>query len=418
MTDATASRLERATGRWQRNPRRVDVITAGTWVVLTLVPALNVQATGPAHLEPFGYILAIAVIAVIAVAQVLMRRRRPVLLFVISIAAPILLIPFGFDFRTLAAAYAVFAIAVYDQVRRAWIAGVVAYGLTIVQSLLHLLTGFGLSPVARDASITATVISYLVFDLLLLLVALFWGQNAGNRRRYVDALLERARVLEHERDQEAQLATLAERSRIARDVHDIVSHSLSVIVRLSDGARAVLDTDPPRAREAVGQIGGVARSSLDEMRRALGVLERAPEGTPPRSSTGLDDLPRLIEVYRGVGLPVLLDVSVEEGVDVPAGIQMTVFRVVQEALTNAMRHAADPTRVAVEVRVSSLGVSAEVRDDGALPARPSADGRIGKGLVGMRERATLYGGTVEAAPAGDGPRSGWSVRLELPAAAS
>lgn len=444
MTDTIPRRRDRAAGWWQHHPRIVDALIAASWVAWAILPigGLSVEALPTAPTGVLGGLIVGGVVGIVmAVAIGVLRRSRPVLLFVIATVVPLALLPFGVDLRPLATVYAIFAIAVYDSVRRAWIAGAVSYALTIVLCVLHLLTGAVLPPLVSDAAPFPTVVAYLIFDLLGLQVALLWGQNAGNRRRYVDALLERARVLEHERDQQAQLAALAERSRIARDVHDIVSHSLSVIVRLADGARAVLDADPPRAREAVAQIGGVARSSLDEMRRTIGVLERAPENTPLRSSTGIDDLPRLVDVYRGIGLPVELSIASEREREVPAGVQMTVFRVVQESLTNAMRHATAPTRVTVAVRVADDGVQAEIRDDGGLRQGRSAtpgvhvagvaaagpvgsEAGVGRGLVGMRQRATLYGGTLDAGPVADLPTesrtmdpgrpSGWVVRLVLP----
>ncbi|WP_336647506.1 sensor histidine kinase [Microbacterium sp. MMO-10] len=436
MTDGSARALDRAASRWQRHPRAADALTTASWMVLTVVPMLSAApggsdaATAPRTTTPFGLGLGLVVVVVIATLMMLFRRRNPVLVFAVAVTLPLVLLPFSLDVGRFATAYAVFAIAVYDTVARAWIAGAVAYAVSLALGVLHLFTGFGLLPVSRSESRLETALTYVAFDLLVLLVALLWGQNAGNRRRYVAALVERARILEHERDQEAQLAALAERSRIARDVHDIVSHSLSVIVRLADGARVVLDADPDRAREAVGQIGGVARSSLDEMRRVLGVLERPSGREPSRSGTGLEDLPRLAEVYRGIGLPVRLDVvvaprSVEgasgggEAEEIPAGLQMTVFRVVQESLTNALRHADAPTEVTVAVSIDAAAVRAEIRDDGrAGTERTGAAAqtvRVGRGLLGMRERAALYGGTLETGPR-DG--RGWTVRLDLPRSAS
>ncbi|WP_424937445.1 MULTISPECIES: sensor histidine kinase [Bacteria] len=419
MTDASARARDRAVGRWQRHPRLVDAFVALSWAVLAAVPALAGPTTDIVRGSVLASVLLGVVVAIVAVTLALFRRRRPVLVFVVAMVASAGLLPFGFDLSGLGAAYGIFAIAVYDSVRRAWIAAGIAYGLAIVQCAVFLITGLGLTPVTRDGNPVATAVSSLVFGLLLFLVALLWGVNAGNRRRYVDALLERARVLEHERDQEAQLAALAERSRIARDVHDIVSHSLSVIVRLADGTRAVIDADPDRAREAVAQIGGVARSSLDEMRRTIGVLERPSGDAPPRSNTGLEDLPRLVEVYRGIGLPVELAYTVDDEREVPAGVQMTVFRVVQEALTNALRHASAPTLVRVTVRVTEDDVHAEIQDDGERATTRGEDVPIGRGLVGMRERAALYGGTLEAGPVA-GTRAagrGWRVRLALPGGA-
>lgn len=449
MTDGSARALDRAASRWQRHPRVADALTTLSWVVLTTVPMFVAESPDPTvparPVGPWGLGLGLLVVAVVATSMMLLRRRNPVLLFVICLTLPLVMLPFSLDVGAFAVAYAVFAIAVYDRTSRAWIAGGVAYAVTVALSGIHLLTGFGFAPVNRSGSRADTALAWVVFDLLLLLVALLWGQNAGNRRRYVAALVERARILEHERDQEAQLAALAERSRIARDVHDIVSHSLSVIVRLADGTRAVFDADPDRAREAVGQIGAVARSSLDEMRRVLGVLERPTGQESERSGTGLEDLPRLAEVYRGIGLPVQLDLDLgHAGEDcasgaaaapeVPAGLQMTVFRIVQESLTNALRHAEAPTRVQVEVRVSEDAIRAEIRDDGATPASGDAvrrgsggtdargraagassggSDRVGRGLLGMRERAALYGGALDAGPEG---ARGWAVRLVLPRA--
>ncbi|WP_067244573.1 sensor histidine kinase [Microbacterium resistens] len=415
MTSAPPSPLDRAAGRWQRHPRAVDAVTALSWVVLTVLPALGAGVGEDLQPGVLAYVLLGLVVVVFSTVLVLFRRRRPLLVFAVAFVSSVLLMPFWSNAGTVGAAYAVFAVAVYDSVRRAWVAAAAAYALTVAQSGIHLLTGIGLLPVTRDGNVIATVVSYLVFDLLLLLVALLWGQNAGNRRRYVEALLERARILEHERDQEAQLAALAERSRIARDVHDIVSHSLSVIVRLADGATAVLAADPDRAGMAVTQIGGVARSSLDEMRRALGVLERAADDAGSRTSTGIEDLPRLVEVYRGIGLPVELSVVSDGTAEVSAGKQMTVFRVVQESLTNAMRHAVAPGVVGVEVRVDGAEVTATVHDDGRpVSAPPDEEARVGRGLVGMRERALLYGGSLDAGPLDPRNGAGWVVRLILP----
>ncbi|MFD6700261.1 MULTISPECIES: sensor histidine kinase [unclassified Microbacterium] len=455
MTDGSARALDRAASRWQRHPRWADALTTLSWVVLTTVPMFAAESADPAiatrPVGPWGIGLGLVVVAIVATTMMLFRRRNPVLLFLVSVTLPLVVLPFSLDVGAFAVAYAVFAIAVYDRVSRAWIAGAVAYAVTLVLSVVHLLTGFGFAPVNRSGSRLETSLTWAAFDLLILLVALLWGQNAGNRRRYVAALVERARILEHERDQEAQLAALAERSRIARDVHDIVSHSLSVIVRLADGTRAVFDADPVRAREAVGQIGGVARSSLDEMRRVLGVLERPTGQESTRSGTGLEDLPRLAEVYRGIGLPVRLDLDLGRPVpgevpgsaaadahEIPAGLQMTVFRIVQEALTNALRHAEAPTEVRVEVRVTEEVIHAEIRDDGATTPLPpdgaragqgapadrgraggsvatTVSGRVGRGLLGMRERAALYGGALDAGPAGS---RGWAVRLALPRSGS
>lgn len=388
----------------QRHPVIVDVLIAASWLLLTL-PTLALVGTG--RVDPTPVALTVGIILVVAVVLAVLRRRHPTLAFVVIF---IITIPMTFidpSLVNLAEAFAVFAIAVYASVRRAWLAVALSASSTVSFAMLYLAVGFPtwFDPVAERL---ASTVLYTVTGLLVLLVGALWGQNAAGRKRYIDDLLEHARHLEHERDQQVQLAALAERSRIARDVHDIVAHSLSVIVRLADGAQAVLDREPQRARDAIAQLGGVARSSLTEMRRVIGVLE-SPQGTTPQSGVGFDDLPRLVEVYRGVGLPV--ELTVRGDTPPEAGVQMTVFRVVQEALTNALRHAQGPTEVAVLIE-SDRDVTAVVRNDG-VASDGAEDSHVGRGIVGMRERAALYGGELAAGP--DGPHA-WSVRLVLPGA--
>lgn len=388
----------------RRHPVIVDVLIALSWVLLTL-PTLALVGTG--LVDPVPIALLVGIILAVAVVLAVLRRRHPILAFVIIF---IITIPMTFidpSLVNLADAFTVFAIAVYASVRRAWLAVAVSAASTVTFAALYLLLGFPtwFDPVAERL---ASTVLYTVTGLLVLLVGALWGQNAAGRKQYIDELLERARHLERERDQQVQLAALAERSRIARDVHDIVAHSLSVIVRLADGAQAVLDREPQRARDAIEQLGGVARSSLTEMRRVIGVLD-SHQGSAPQSGVGFDDLPRLVEVYRGVGLPVELTVSGDTPPE--AGVQMTVFRVVQEALTNALRHAQAPTEVTVHIE-TDRDVTAVVRNDGVTPGGEGV-AHVGRGIVGMRERAALYGGELVAGA--DGPHA-WSVRLVLPGA--
>ncbi|KJC63884.1 Signal transduction histidine kinase [Agreia bicolorata] len=395
---------------WQRHPRLVDVLVGLTWILFT-TPNLLVASTAPA----FGWlplVLFVAVVLVVAVCLVVFRRRRPVLAFVITFIATLPLIALSPDLLSLAVAFCVFAIAVHDSARRAWLAVGAATVVTVVVWVTYLFIDPPFLMAPPEGSRVSTAFTYAVTSLLVLLVAVFWGQSIGNRKRYIEGLLEHARHLERERDQQAQLAALAERSRIARDVHDIVSHSLSVIVRLSDGADAVFETEPKLAREAIGQLGGVARSSLTEMRRVMGMLESTPGSASSQSGTGFDDIPGLVEVYRGIGLPVELTLNGEAPSQ--SGVQVAVFRVIQEALTNALRHASAPSLVEVYVD-SGDDVTVTVRNDGAPSRAPADDDHVGRGLVGMRERAALYGGTLAAGPEDAGR---WTVRLTLPGARS
>lgn len=388
---------------WQRHPLLVDSFTGASWLALNTVTLL-VTASAPTVTTPVLALFAAGVLA-IGVVIALFRRRRPVVAYAICLA---LSVPLAFvdpGVSALAGAYCIFAIAVYDSARRAWRFGAVSAILAVGIAAVSLVVPMSLS-VQTVGRLESAATSAAV-ELLVLMVALFWGLNVGHRRRYIEELIGHARQLERDRDQQAQLAALAERSRIARDIHDIVSHSLSVIVRLSDGAQAVFEREPQRARDAIAEVASVGRSSLTEMRRVMGVLESAPEPAAVQSGTGYDDLAGLVAVYRGIGLPV--ELTVTGSVPAESGVQMTVFRVVQEALTNALRHSTTPSVVSVRVD-SAADVTVSVHNDGVRDALPEAD-RVGRGLLGMRERAALYGGTLTA---GVDEGRDWTVRLVLP----
>ncbi|MCK9897742.1 sensor histidine kinase [Frankia sp. AgB32] len=252
----------------------------------------------------------------------------------------------------------------------------------------------------------APVPANLIVLGLVVVTAGVLGRNAGTRRAYLASLTDRADRLERERDQQAQIAAAAERARIAREMHDVVAHNLSVMIALADGAEFALDSSVPQAKQAIMQVSRTGREALAEMRRLLGVLraDGAADGTAPQPR--LTDLDALIGQVRQAGLPVLLTVT-GKPLDLPAGVQLTIYRLVQEALTNTLKHAGPAATAAVELRYDRRGITVDVRDtgQGANPAGgPAAPG--GQGLVGMRERSAVYGGTVQVGP---GPDGGWRV---------
>jgi signal transduction histidine kinase len=216
---------------------------------------------------------------------------------------------------------------------------------------------------------------------------------------------ERERLLARERDERARLAVADERARIARELHDVVAHAISVIVLQARGARASLVVDRDEAREAVDAIERTASQALAEMRRLLAVLRMDDDATlAPQAS--LDQLDALAGEVRGAGLPV--DVRVEgRPRPLAPGLDASAYRIAQEALTNALKHAGR-ARATVVVRYGPDAVELEVADDGAGAAN-GGDG--GHGLIGMRERAALFGGTVAAGPRAGG---GFVVRARLP----
>jgi signal transduction histidine kinase len=258
-----------------------------------------------------------------------------------------------------------------------------------------------------------TVPRSLLFLSAMVVAALFAGLAAGSGSRYLAWMDERARRLEIERDQQAVIAAAAERTRIARDLHDIVSHSLSVVITLADAAAVVGRADPARGAEAMTEASEVARQALTDLRAMLGVLRTDEPAAGLTPQPGLGDLGALVERIRATGLPVDLTV---EGAPFPLGAaaELTTYRIVQEALTNTLRHAA-AGHAAVTIVYNRPQVRVRVTDDGSARAADAlhADGgHRGHGIDGMRERAALHGGTLRAGPNPDAPE-GWLVEATL-----
>ncbi|WP_211297302.1 sensor histidine kinase [Geodermatophilus tzadiensis] len=236
------------------------------------------------------------------------------------------------------------------------------------------------------------------------------GRDRRTRRAYLEALEDRAARAERERDARARVAVVEERARIARELHDVVAHNLSVMTALADGAGFAPGTG--QAREAVAQIAATGRQALAEMHRLVGVLRTDDDPAERAPAPGLADLTGVVEQVRAAGLPTVLRVTGRPR-PLPAGAQLAVHRLVQEALTNTLRHArgARSAEVRLDWRAAELAV--EVTDDGA-PAAAAPD-RAGHGLVGMRERVAAWDGSVTAGPR---PAGGWRVAAVLPLAAA
>jgi signal transduction histidine kinase len=269
----------------------------------------------------------------------------------------------------------------------------------------------------------------LIFLTGMATAALLSGIVVRALRRQMGWLIERAHRLEIERDQQTYLAAAAERARIAREMHDVVSHNIQVMVTLADAATVAQRTDPQRASEAMSEVSGTGRQALSDMRRLLGLLRdgedgssngigRRPdtdlEGLAPQP--GLAELTSLVERVRSTGLVVVLERS---GAPFPLSdaAGLTVYRIVQEALTNVLKHAASAHSVWISLCFSDPEVKVMVVDDGeagttATEGAPSADPGAGNGhgVVGMTERAAAFGGTLIAGPRDEG---GWQVSATL-----
>lgn len=246
-----------------------------------------------------------------------------------------------------------------------------------------------------------------------LVIAVLIGTTTGDRRRYTEALIERARQLARERDQQARLAAVAERARIAREMHDIVSHSVTVMVRLAEGAAAGLPPSEPSA-VAMHGVAEVGRSAMTDMRRMLGVLNDRDTGAQPNTPAphapqpAIRDLPQLVDGFRTLGTPVTLELVGAPPDD--DALQLAVYRIVQESLTNAVRYAPDAGAVSAVVTSTTDSVVVLVADDGRRSAPDTPIG-AGRGLIGIRERVHALDGSVGAGPRPDG---GWEVRASIP----
>ncbi len=388
----------------ERHPVIVDVFIALSWLLFAAPVVLIAEGSWPLNVPAVSVYL--ATVLLVAAALVLFRRRRASVAFVVVLVVTLPFVMFVPVLSNLAAGYFVYGIALYENARRAWIAAAVSGAITVAASTAHVLVGLPLWDDTATSRLEASL-TVGIFGILVLLVAVSFGQIAGGRRRYVLDLIAHAEEVARDRDQQVQFAALEERSRIARDMHDIVAHSISVVVRLADGAAAVLEDHPHKARQAIEQIGNTGRSSLAEMRRVIGMLDtELPDGAAAVGSRP-DDLERLVGVYRGVGLPVELELDGE--LPAHSGLTAAVYRVTQEALTNALQHASSPKQVSVRIAAAHDDVTIAVRNDG-VPGRPTRTARVGRGLVGMRERAELFGGRFAAGPDGDGY---WLVSITL-----
>ena len=284
----------------------------------------------------------------------------------------------------------------------------------------------------RDALACAGVLELALLTGLLLFAGGGWWTNAiflsgmiaaalglglytGTRRAYLAELRDRADRLERERDQQAALAVAAERARIAREMHDIVAHHLTVMITLSEAAIAASASSPERANDVMRSVADTGRRALADTRRLLGVLRQRPGQDTGQEPAGtlepvpdLTQLDRLIEQVRSAGLDTTLEIQ-GQAPDVPAGVQLTVYRLVQEALTNTLKHGGAGARASVRLRYLPGELLVDIDDDGAGAAAPATAG-VGGGLLGMRERVHAYGGDVRAGPRQPG---GWQVSARL-----
>ena len=390
-------RLPRAPGLfrrfWARHPVLADVLLALLCFFLALAPAGHIAAGSVP--EPVYIALNIATMVAIALAccSLLWRRRIPVLPFIVSLALGTLGLFTGLSGGVVLLLVACYSLAVYRSSRAAWVCYGVGAAWFSALGGIFTLAGSIAFQTALDA-----VLNYVVLGLIGTLI----GVNVGGRKRYLAAIIERSRQLLVERDQQAQLAAAAERARIAREMHDIVSHSLTVIVALSEGAAAT--TDREQARRAAATSADTARTALTEMRAMLGVLrdDDSPAPLAPMPPAPPRDT---VEAAQRAGYPATLTIVGQA--DVAPPVAHAIGRIVQEGTTNAMRHAPAATSIAVRIEYTADVVTIEIVNDGV-----SGSARTGGfGLRGLSERAAHVHGTLRSA---DDGRGRWVLRATIP----
>ncbi|MEU6165186.1 sensor histidine kinase [Streptomyces tanashiensis] len=382
----------------RRHPTGVDTFWA---VVLLGFSLLWVVSAGTVGGSALGY----GLLALLFSLVVALRRRAPEKMLLLAVGLGLAqlalgLKPFMADFAMLVI---IFTVAAHDGPR--W-----ASRLALVGGL----AASTLSQVRWPLEETNSGAAMVFFTIIMTVpFALAWvlGDSLRTRRAYFAQLEERASRLEQEREAQAKVAVAAERARIARELHDVVAHNVSVMVVQADGAAYVMDSSPDTAKQALETISTTGRQALAEMRRLLGILrtgehQEAGEYVPQPDVGQIEDL---VEQVRGAGLTV--DFAIEGSPrPLPSGVELTAYRIVQEALTNTRKHGGPDVGASVRLVYFDDGLGLLVEDDGRGAPQEmyedgGADGR-GHGLIGMRERVGMVGGTLDA-----GPRPGGGFRI-------
>ncbi|MER6145141.1 sensor histidine kinase [Streptomyces sparsogenes] len=381
----------------RRHPTGLDSF----WAVLLFGFSLLWVVKAPMH--PMPRLVAVPVLLALC-AAVALRRRAPekvlLLVTVCGLAQVVLDVSVNpADFAMLVVAYTVAA----QGDRRASRCALAAALAAPVIAMLRW-------PGPEHRTSVGWAIS-LAFTTIPFILAWVLGDSVRTRRAYYAQLEERAARLEKEREAQAKVAVAAERARIARELHDVVAHNVSVMVVQADGAAYVMDAAPEQARQALETISGTGRQALAEMRRLLGVLR---SGAPSDDSDyvpqpDVEQIDDLVEQVRGAGLPVDFKI-VGSPRPLPSGVELTAYRIVQEALTNTRKHGGPDVGASVRLTYFDDGLGLLVEDDGRGAQREmyedgGADGQ-GHGLIGMRERVGMVGGTLDA-----GPRPGGGFRI-------
>ena len=362
-------------------PRVFDALLAAVVFVMSIFVSMGEDTLA---WRQFDEIMPTAVlVSAVASGSLLWRRTRPLVILGLLMALDVLPSSVAPPDSTYAIPFALYSAGRYGENDR-WNFVLLAAAIVIVTFPAYM----------DDGDLPE-------FALGVILMFAIW--YAGRRVRFRG---ERLAELEERRREEALRTVVEERTRIARELHDVVAHRVSLMTVQAGAARTIATDDPEKAAEAMGAVERAGREVLGELRHLLGVLRPDAEGDL-FPQPGLIDIPHLVDEFNEAGLEVTLSAHGGE-LELPVRMELAVYRIVQEALTNALRHAGPDARAMVRLETNGEGVRIEVTDDG-IGASPGVNG--GHGIVGMRERAQLLGGSLYAGP---GPRGGYSVSAYLP----
>src|SRR5690242_17425331 len=377
-----------AVKRFPRDEQLDRIVAAGLVIVGELQVWLGTTVPGPRGVA--------ALLMLLMTAPVAVRRRWPLASATTVLAASAVLSLVAGYSTALAQGIGwlcvLYALAVWTDTRR-FVAGI---AVLVVTNLLGLL-----GPKADGNSIA-------IFTWAPILAMVLVRGAVRGRELRAEALATRAALLEREHELRAHEAVAEERARIARELHDLVAHNVSVMVVQAGVERHALGPDQASTREVLASIEQAGRQALVEARRLLGMLRRKDDGSELEPQPSVEHIDVLVEQIERAGLPVTVAVEGEQA-PLPAGVDLCAYRIVQEGLTNALKHAG-PAHAEVLLRYAPRALDVEVRDDGRGPARANGDG-AGHGLIGMRERVALYGGALETG-ARDG--GGFAIHAHLP----
>jgi signal transduction histidine kinase len=359
--------------------------------LMLVVGVLTLGRHGEAH-QVRRWVL---VLGVLLVVPLIWRRRYPVGVFaVVSAVAAIQWLFSQVLTADAALLFALYTVAAHADRRRA-VASAILLEAGVVMAVIRWSS-------AREAVSTFVLLSGMVTAAFVL------GVNIQTRRALLASLEDRALRAERERDQQSQIAAAKERALIAREMHDIVAHNLSVMIALADGAAFAASTNATEAEAAARHVSATGRQALDEMHRLLSVLRGTDEAASLAPQPGIGQIDELVTQVRAAGLPTSWTVN-GQPFSLSSTAGLAVYRVVQEALTNVLKHAHEPQEARVTLSYADPIVDLEIVDDGKGAPGPSAE-VAGHGLSGMRERVAVFGGHVVA---GARPGGGWKVHARL-----